>query len=164
MTRVLPGLRAADFRAPGHNARSPSLGFYHGRHRRLPRHLAHARAAHAACSSAASRKPRCGSIRLSRRSARRCASCARRLNDPILVRGKSGMVPTEYGESLLASAQRVLREVDFVATPHGDFDPGTLAPHVSRGRARLSERLLHADRDRAVSRGGAACAVSKSIR
>jgi DNA-binding transcriptional LysR family regulator len=34
------------------------------------------------------------------------------------------MVPTEYGESLLASAQRVLREVDFVATPHGDFDPG----------------------------------------
>jgi DNA-binding transcriptional LysR family regulator len=46
------------------------------------------------------------------------------LNDPILVRGKAGMVPTEYGESLLASAQRVLREVDFVATPHGDFDPG----------------------------------------
>ncbi|OAJ64603.1 LysR substrate-binding domain-containing protein [Paraburkholderia ginsengiterrae] len=46
------------------------------------------------------------------------------LNDPILVRGKSGMVPTEYGESLLGSAQRVLREVDFVATPHGDFDPG----------------------------------------
>jgi DNA-binding transcriptional LysR family regulator len=46
------------------------------------------------------------------------------LNDPILVRGKSGMVPTEYGESLLPSVQRVLREVDFVATPHGDFDPG----------------------------------------
>jgi DNA-binding transcriptional LysR family regulator len=46
------------------------------------------------------------------------------LNDPILVRGKTGMVPTEYGQSLLASAQRVLREVDFVATPHGDFDPG----------------------------------------
>src|SRR6202012_3226105 len=46
------------------------------------------------------------------------------LNDPILVRGKSGMVPTEYGESLLPSAQCVLREVDFVATPHGDFDPG----------------------------------------
>ncbi|MEW6342785.1 MAG: LysR substrate-binding domain-containing protein [Paraburkholderia sp.] len=46
------------------------------------------------------------------------------LNDPILVRGKSGMVPTEYGASLLASAQRVLREVDFVSTPHGDFDPG----------------------------------------
>jgi DNA-binding transcriptional LysR family regulator len=45
------------------------------------------------------------------------------LNDPILVRGKSGMVPTEYGVSLLASAQQVLREVDFVATPHGDFDP-----------------------------------------
>jgi DNA-binding transcriptional LysR family regulator len=45
------------------------------------------------------------------------------LNDPILVRGKAGMVPTEYGESLLASAQQVLREVDFVATPHGDFDP-----------------------------------------
>lgn len=45
------------------------------------------------------------------------------LNDPILVRGKSGMVPTEYGASLLPSAQRVLREVDFVATPHGDFDP-----------------------------------------
>ncbi|HTU61794.1 MAG TPA: LysR family transcriptional regulator, partial [Polyangiales bacterium] len=35
------------------------------------------------------------------------------LGDPILVRGKSGMVPTEYGESLLGSAQRVLREVDF---------------------------------------------------
>jgi DNA-binding transcriptional LysR family regulator len=46
------------------------------------------------------------------------------LNDPILVRGKSGMVPTEYGASLLVSAQCVLREVDFVATPHGDFDPG----------------------------------------
>jgi DNA-binding transcriptional LysR family regulator len=45
------------------------------------------------------------------------------LNDPILVRGKSGMVPTEYGESLLTSAQQVLRDVDFVATPHGDFDP-----------------------------------------
>ena len=45
------------------------------------------------------------------------------LNDPILVRGKSGMVPTEYGESLLASVQKVLRDVDFVATPHGDFDP-----------------------------------------
>ncbi|MFC0397579.1 LysR substrate-binding domain-containing protein [Paraburkholderia rhizosphaerae] len=45
------------------------------------------------------------------------------LNDPILVRGKSGMVPTEYGESLLAAAQQVLRDVDFVATPHGDFDP-----------------------------------------
>ncbi|CAB3763692.1 LysR substrate-binding domain-containing protein [Paraburkholderia solisilvae] len=45
------------------------------------------------------------------------------LNDPILVRGKSGMVPTEYGESLLATVQQVLRDVDFVATPHGDFDP-----------------------------------------
>jgi len=45
------------------------------------------------------------------------------LNDPILVRGKQGMVPTEYGESLLAPAQRALREVEFVATPHGDFDP-----------------------------------------
>src|ERR1700744_2637328 len=45
------------------------------------------------------------------------------LNDPILVRGKSGMVPTEYGESLLTTAQRILRDVDFVATPHGDFDP-----------------------------------------
>lgn len=45
------------------------------------------------------------------------------LGDPILVRGKAGMVPTEYGESLLQYAQRVLRDVDFVATPHGDFDP-----------------------------------------
>ena len=45
------------------------------------------------------------------------------LGDPILVRGKAGMVPTEYGESLLQHAQRVLRDVDFVATPHGDFDP-----------------------------------------
>jgi DNA-binding transcriptional LysR family regulator len=45
------------------------------------------------------------------------------LNDPILVRGKSGMVPTEYGASLLPAAQRALRDVDFVATPHGDFDP-----------------------------------------
>ncbi|HEY1610008.1 MAG TPA: LysR family transcriptional regulator [Paraburkholderia sp.] len=45
------------------------------------------------------------------------------LGDPILVRGKTGMVPTEYAESLLALAQRVLRDVDFVATPHGDFDP-----------------------------------------
>lgn len=45
------------------------------------------------------------------------------LGDPILVRGKAGMVPTEYGASLLPHAQRVLRDVDFVATPHGDFDP-----------------------------------------
>ena len=45
------------------------------------------------------------------------------LNDPILVRGKSGMVPTEYGASLLGPTQRALRDVDFVATPHGDFDP-----------------------------------------
>ncbi|CAB3638888.1 HTH-type transcriptional regulator SyrM 1 [Trinickia soli] len=45
------------------------------------------------------------------------------LGDPILVRGKSGMVPTEFGESLLAPAQRVLHEVDFVATPRGNFDP-----------------------------------------
>jgi DNA-binding transcriptional LysR family regulator len=47
------------------------------------------------------------------------------LNDPILVRGKQGMVPTEYGASLLGAAQRALREVDFVATPHGDFDPAS---------------------------------------
>ncbi|WP_179401992.1 LysR family transcriptional regulator [Burkholderia guangdongensis] len=47
------------------------------------------------------------------------------LNDPILVRGKSGMVPTEYGTSLLDAAQQVLRDVDFIATPHGDFDPAT---------------------------------------
>lgn len=45
------------------------------------------------------------------------------LGDPILVRGKTGMVPTEFGESLLGPAQRILHEVDFVATPHGDFDP-----------------------------------------
>lgn len=45
------------------------------------------------------------------------------LGDPILVRGKTGMVPTEFGESLLAPVQRTLREVDFVATPHGTFDP-----------------------------------------
>ncbi|WDD96514.1 LysR family transcriptional regulator [Burkholderia sp. FERM BP-3421] len=45
------------------------------------------------------------------------------LNDPILVRGKAGMVPTEYGASLLDAAQRALREVDFIATPHGEFDP-----------------------------------------
>ncbi|AXK64652.1 MULTISPECIES: LysR family transcriptional regulator [Burkholderia] len=47
------------------------------------------------------------------------------LNDPILVRGKSGMVPTEYGASLLGAASRALREVDFIATPHGDFDPSS---------------------------------------
>jgi DNA-binding transcriptional LysR family regulator len=47
------------------------------------------------------------------------------LNDPILVRGKSGMVPTEYGASLLDAAQQVLHDVDFIATPHGDFDPAT---------------------------------------
>jgi len=45
------------------------------------------------------------------------------LGDPILVRGKAGMVPTEYGASLLPLAQRVLRDVEFVATPHGEFDP-----------------------------------------
>ena len=40
------------------------------------------------------------------------------------MRGKSGMVPTEYGASLLEAAQRA-REVDFIATPHGDFDPSS---------------------------------------
>ncbi|MBU6489200.1 MAG: LysR family transcriptional regulator [Burkholderiales bacterium] len=45
------------------------------------------------------------------------------LGDPILVRGKTGMVPTEFGESLLGPVQLTLREVDFVATPHGNFDP-----------------------------------------
>lgn len=45
------------------------------------------------------------------------------LNDPILVRGKTGMVPTEFGASLLGPTQRALRDVDFVATPHGNFDP-----------------------------------------
>jgi DNA-binding transcriptional LysR family regulator len=45
------------------------------------------------------------------------------LNDPILVRGKTGMVPTEFGASLLGPTQRALRDVDFVATPHGSFDP-----------------------------------------
>ncbi len=44
------------------------------------------------------------------------------LSDPILVHGKQEMMPTEYGESLLAPAQRALREAEFVATPHGDFD------------------------------------------
>src|SRR5471032_2199516 len=47
------------------------------------------------------------------------------LHDPILVRGKQGMVPTEYGASLLPAVQRTLREVEFVATPHGAFDPTT---------------------------------------
>ena len=47
------------------------------------------------------------------------------LRDPILVRGKQGMVPTEYGASLLPAVQRALREVEFVATPHGAFDPAT---------------------------------------
>ncbi len=47
------------------------------------------------------------------------------LGDPILVRGKAGMVQTEYGASLLESAQRALREVDFIATPHGDFHAAT---------------------------------------
>ena len=47
------------------------------------------------------------------------------LGDPILVRGKQGMVPTEYGASLLDATQRALREVEFVGTPHGEFDPAT---------------------------------------
>jgi DNA-binding transcriptional LysR family regulator len=47
------------------------------------------------------------------------------LGDPILVRGKQGMVPTEYGASLLGATQRALREVEFVSTPHGEFDPAT---------------------------------------
>ncbi|MDN7721339.1 LysR family transcriptional regulator [Burkholderia gladioli] len=55
------------------------------------------------------------------------------LNDPILVRGKSGMVPTEYGASLLEASQRALREVDFIATPHGEFDPAS-----SRRRFRIA--------------------------
>jgi DNA-binding transcriptional LysR family regulator len=47
------------------------------------------------------------------------------LGDPILVRGKAGMVPTEYGASLLEPAQRALRDVDFIATPHGAFHAAT---------------------------------------
>ncbi|MET5116851.1 LysR family transcriptional regulator, partial [Burkholderia pseudomallei] len=41
------------------------------------------------------------------------------LGEPLLVRGKTGMVPTEYGASLLDAADSALRDVDFVATPHG---------------------------------------------
>lgn len=47
------------------------------------------------------------------------------LNDPILVRGKSGMVPTEYGLRLLEPVQNALREIERIKFQQHNFDPAT---------------------------------------
>jgi DNA-binding transcriptional LysR family regulator len=43
--------------------------------------------------------------------------------DPILVRGKSGMVPTERGRELLAHANDALAAIDRITRPSADFSP-----------------------------------------
>ncbi|QBC31702.1 MULTISPECIES: LysR substrate-binding domain-containing protein [Pandoraea] len=45
--------------------------------------------------------------------------------DPLLVRGKSGMVPTEYGQSLLEPTQNALREIERITVQQSNFDPAT---------------------------------------
>ncbi|CAE6925034.1 PCP degradation transcriptional activation protein [Paraburkholderia domus] len=44
--------------------------------------------------------------------------------DPILVRGKRKMVPTEYGLQLYEAADFALREIQFIAHLQHEFDPG----------------------------------------
>jgi len=45
--------------------------------------------------------------------------------DPLLVRGKSGMVPTEYGLRLLEPVQNALREIERIRFQQHNFDPAT---------------------------------------
>jgi len=45
--------------------------------------------------------------------------------DPLLVRGKSGMVPTEYGLRLLEPTQNALREIERIKVQQHNFDPST---------------------------------------
>ncbi|MDI9649264.1 LysR family transcriptional regulator, partial [Burkholderia cenocepacia] len=45
--------------------------------------------------------------------------------DPLLVRGKSGMVPTEYGLRLLEPVQNALREIERIKFQQHNFDPAT---------------------------------------
>ncbi len=45
--------------------------------------------------------------------------------DPILVRSKNGMVPTERGLELLAHANDALAAIDRITSPPQIFDPGT---------------------------------------
>lgn len=44
-------------------------------------------------------------------------------SDPLLIRDKAGMVPTERGAQLLASAQAVLADIDRLLAPPVRFDP-----------------------------------------
>src|SRR5690606_15843552 len=43
--------------------------------------------------------------------------------DPILVRGKAGMVPTSRGLELLAHANEALSAIERITQPPGAFDP-----------------------------------------
>ena len=43
--------------------------------------------------------------------------------DPLLVRSRSGMVPTEYGAALLDPVRNALREIDRIVPYRTDFDP-----------------------------------------
>ena len=45
--------------------------------------------------------------------------------DPVLLRGKSGMVPTARGEELLSQANEALAAIERIANPPIDFDPET---------------------------------------
>jgi DNA-binding transcriptional LysR family regulator len=44
--------------------------------------------------------------------------------DPLFVRGKSSMVPTEYGLRLIEPVQNALREIERITLRH-NFDPAT---------------------------------------
>ena len=45
--------------------------------------------------------------------------------DPLLVRGKAGMVPTEYGLRLLEPTQNALREIERIKVQQHNFEPST---------------------------------------
>ncbi len=45
--------------------------------------------------------------------------------DPLLVRGKSGMVPTEYGLRLLEPVENALSEIERIKLQQHSFDPAT---------------------------------------
>ncbi len=45
------------------------------------------------------------------------------IGDPLLVRGKSGLVPTQRGAALLEPAQTALREIDRIVRQPSAFDP-----------------------------------------
>ncbi len=75
--------------------------------------------------------------------------------DPLLVRGKSGMVPTEYGLRLLEPTQNALREIERIKVQQHNFDPATSMRCYRIGCPGLPERAVRADGGRTLSHGRA---------